>query len=292
MVRTGGVVDDAVVRLGGGRRIGYAVYGDPSGAPVVHFHGTPSSRVEVAFAAGRCAALGLRLVSIDRPGMGRSDRRAGRRLLEWPADVAAVADHLGLDRFAVHGWSGGGPHALACGVTLAERVSRVVITAGCGPIDLDGIDAATAPSDRFLTALCQRRPLAAGALLRSAALTARLAPRAAVRSLAAGLSRPDRAVLRRADPGEVVASFVEAVRPGPAGSVEDYALLGEPWGFALADVAVPVTLWHGEDDRVVPAEQSRILAEELPDATLRLQPGHGHFLLRELLEDVLGPLAG
>lgn len=283
-------VEDIVVGRDG-RRIGYAVYGDPSGAPVLHFHGTPSSRVEVTFAAERCAALGIRLVSIDRPGMGRSDRRPGRRLLEWPDDVATVAEDLGIERFAVHGWSGGGPHALACGVTLADRVTEIVITAGCGPMDLEAIDRATAATDRFLTALCQRRPAVARAMMRSAAVTARLAPRAAVRSLAVGLSRSDRAVLRRADAADVVASFVEALRPGPAGSVEDYALLGDPWGFDVGDVAVPVTLWHGDDDTVVPPEQSRVLADLLPDATLRIVPAQGHFLLRDRLDDILGPLA-
>src|SRR5205823_6605134 len=124
-----------VASLSGGRRLGYADWGDPDGRPLLFFHGTPASRLAVEWADGSAAEHGIRLLSLDRPGHGLSDPAPGRSLLDWARDIDAFADALGLERFAVAGWSGGGPYVLACAYALTDRLADAVVLSGCGPLD-------------------------------------------------------------------------------------------------------------------------------------------------------------
>ena len=136
-----------VLALADGRRLGYAEFGDPSGAPCLYFHFSPGSRLEPAavFSGVRQPWLrGVRLVSADRPGFGLSDRQPTRTLLDWPGDMAALADHLGIDRFAVLGASGGGAYALACARLLPSRLTAAVVVSGIGPLDRPGATTAMA----------------------------------------------------------------------------------------------------------------------------------------------------
>src|SRR5215211_6909814 len=125
---------DRVMRLTDGRRLGYAEYGDPTGRPVFFFHGFGTSRVICPRDDELARNLGARLIAVDRPGIGWSDALPGRRLLDWPTDVAQLANQLGLDRFAIVGWSGGGPYAAACGHALADRVRVVGLVSSPAPI--------------------------------------------------------------------------------------------------------------------------------------------------------------
>ena len=125
------------IRLHDGRILAYAEYGGPRGLPIVHCHGTPSSRVEgnLIFNAAVAAELGVRIIVPDRPGMGRSDFQPGRRIVDWPEDVLQLAEALGLDTFAVLGSSGGSPYAAACGALIPNRVRLVGLLGGVGPAD-------------------------------------------------------------------------------------------------------------------------------------------------------------
>jgi molybdopterin-guanine dinucleotide biosynthesis protein A len=118
------------VRVRDGRRLGYAEYGDPAGFPVMFFHGTPGSRLKGSICADAAAGAGARLICPERPGYGLSDPKRGRRLLDWPDDVVDLAAGLGVDRFAVVGTSGGGPHTVACAYKIPERLTAVAILAG------------------------------------------------------------------------------------------------------------------------------------------------------------------
>ncbi|MEJ2386166.1 MAG: alpha/beta hydrolase, partial [Chromatiaceae bacterium] len=120
-----------------GRRVACSEYGDPAGRPVVYCHGFPSSRHEALLLHDNAVAEGARVIAIDRPGYGDSDYQPGRAILDWPADVAAVADQLELERFSVIGVSGGGPYALACAARLPERLSACALVCALGPIYLD-----------------------------------------------------------------------------------------------------------------------------------------------------------
>src|SRR5438046_6812360 len=122
------------LRLRDGRRLGYCEHGVRAGKPILYFHGWPGSRIEAQLAAPAARRYNARLIAVDRPGFGMSDFKAHRTLLDWPADVAELADTLGLDRFAVAGVSGGGPYALACARRIPDRLTSVIVVCGLGPM--------------------------------------------------------------------------------------------------------------------------------------------------------------
>ena len=273
-----------------GRALAWCRVGDPEGTPVLHCHGGLSCRLEIAFADALCRQLGISWIVADRPGIGGSDACAGRSITDWPADVAALADHLAIDRFAVTGWSAGGPYALACGVMLADRVSTVATIAGMAPLrGSEDIEALGLATDRWLFSLAHRMPGLCGAMLSLVRLTPAALLRGSVRRmLGQGV---DFAVLPRETADDVTAALAESLRPGGAGTVFDYRRLGGQWGFALEDVAVPVMIWHGTADDLLPYEHATRLFTEIPTAILEPRKDMGHFLLQRCLGDILAGLA-
>jgi pimeloyl-ACP methyl ester carboxylesterase len=156
-----------VLTLPDGRNLGYAEFGDPNGAPCLYFHFTPGSRLEpVALFSGtrRTWLQGIRLIGVDRPGFGLSDPQPGRTLLDWPDDITALADHLGIERFAVLGASGGGGYALACAYALPQRLTAALVVSGLGPLDRPDAKAGMAWMNRLLYGLSGRAPLLLQAL--------------------------------------------------------------------------------------------------------------------------------
>ena len=134
------------ITLPDGRRLAYSETGAPDGSPVLYFHGHPGSRLDVAmFDRSILARSGLRMLSIDRPGIGQSDFQPGRAIRDWPADVRGFADALGIQRFAVLGVSGGGPFAAACAQALPERVTKALLVSSVGRFDLPGITKGMGP---------------------------------------------------------------------------------------------------------------------------------------------------
>ena len=279
---------DPVLTLPDGRRLGYLDVGPPGGRPVVWHHGGLSCRTEVAFAAGLCDTLGVRLVAPDRPGIGTSDRQPGRAIPNLADDVAALADHLGLARFAVVGWSAGGPYALACAARLGDRVTRVMTLAGMAPIDRPGDVARLGLlGDRLLFPLARRTPRLAGAVLGATRVaTATMIERTLVKGLE-DTGDPDAALLRDL-PGHVVSGpFFDALAQGGRGTAEDYRLLASPWGFDLGEVRVETQVWQGTGDGLLPPGHGERLAAAIPGATLRRIDGQGHFIPRRRMREVL-----
>lgn len=282
---TGGAVAvDRTLTLPGGRVLGYTEYGDPAGAPLFFFHGTPGARTAVppadaAGADGPAGRAGVRLIAPERPGYGLSAPAPGRTLRSWAADVRALADHLGLDRFAVAGASGGGPYALACAHDLADRVTvaGLLCTAGqvAHPAQLRRLSA----GNRLKFGVPRYAPWLVRADLAALAPVIRRRARA-LSGLAVQRSAPDRAAL--AAPGareRLEALLREAFRGGGAGCYSDLVLGSRPWGFDVGAVRVPVHLWHGEADAMAPAWMAREVAAALPDCTAHFLPGVGHLLL-------------
>ena len=267
------------IRLEGGRSLGYAEWGNASGFPLVHFHGSSSSRLEHPVQQGVLA--GVRLVTIDRPGHGLSDFQPERRLLDWPQDVAALADHLGIERFAVSGWSAGGPYAVACAYRIPERLTAVGLVSSFGPYDRPG---ATAGMDRFnkvALAMARRMPWAVtrrvtGVMGRAFAKD----PEGAAGRRFASAPAPDQQALsdRRAT-DMLLASMVESFRAGSDGSAWEARLFTLPWGFRLQDIAVPVALWHGDADINSPVGTGEYLSRTIPHASLTVFPDEGHFFI-------------
>ena len=261
-----------------GRTIGAAEFGDPDGVPVLWFHGTPGGRLQVPpDGPAAAAARGLRLVAIERPGTGWSSAHRYRCVREFAGDVAAVADALGLARFAVVGLSGGGPYALACAHDLADRVVVASVLCGIGPIV--GPDAVPG-APRLLA-------LAAPLLARVAAPAGRALPRAlrliapradlAIRAFAAIAPPADRPILL--DPAfaaVLVGDILHVMDGGLAAGFHDLHLFGRDWGFRLADVRVPVCFFQGDADGIVPEAHGRHQASRVQRGSLTILRGGGH----------------
>ena len=284
--------NEKVVRLPDGRRVGVASHGDPQGEPLLLFHGIPGSRLGHELADAPARERGVRVLCPDRPGLGLSDPKSDRDLSGYPDDVAALADALGLERFAVVGVSGGGPYALACGAKLSDRVTAVGVMAGVGPLDRPGAREGLSKSDLMLLDLSLRRPLLARLLLLAMGWVARVAPSLMLKSLADELGEHDRRYLEEQELGAVglVSTFVEALRQGAGGVVEEYRVCGQPWGFAFEEEHAPVHLWQGEDDRMVPVHHAESMALRLPRARLHVLPRTGHISLLCHFGDVLEAL--
>jgi pimeloyl-ACP methyl ester carboxylesterase len=273
-------VRQASIELPDGRRLAYAERGPEDGRPVVFHHGTPGSRVGQHPDPAVDQRLGARVVTFDRPGYGGSDRLAGRDVAAVVGDVGALAEHLGFERFAVMGVSGGGPHALACAALLPDRITRAVVMVTPAPYEPDfDFLAGMAQSnvDEFNAALAGPDSLAAH--LAPAIEALKTAPEELLDELAAELPASDRETLARPEMREMlVANWQEATRQGDAGWLDDDLAFTRPWGFELGALATEVRLWHGALDVLAPQAHGRRVADAVPNASFELVEGKGHFL--------------
>jgi pimeloyl-ACP methyl ester carboxylesterase len=282
-----------VIRLRDGRRLAYTELGDPYGVPIFHQHGMPGSRLEYVAEPEFYRFMGVRVITPDRPGYGLSDPHPHRPLLDWPSDVAELADSLGIRRFGITGLSGGGIYALACAAAIPHRLTDVVVTGCPGPMQREGALA----DMRFMTRagvwLGSRAPwlLNAGAIVLSGLV--RRYPRFFVEQANRDKPAADRRWLTMpAVSAGAVETLREAVRPGMWGYVQDVRVLAQPWGFAVEDIRVPVQLWHGDEDTVIPLHHGRYLASVIPGATLRVCPGEAHMVMWNHLAEILMAAAG
>jgi pimeloyl-ACP methyl ester carboxylesterase len=268
----------------GGRTLTVREGGDPDGVPVLVHGGTPSSSMMYPPHVRDAEERGIRLFSYDRPGYGGSTRHKGRTVADCAADVAAVCDQLGIERFCVWGISGGGPHALATAALLPDRVAAAAALAPVAPFDAEGLDfyegmgelnvesmhAVLAGEEAHLARLEQDREDLLGA-----------SPEQLTEVLATLLGPADREVLH----GEIAAFILESARAGIESSLDgwfdDDLVLVEPWGFDLATIRVPVLHWHGEQDKFVPFGHGVWLSKRIPGVDSRLSPEDGHLTLGE-----------
>ena len=268
----------ASVPLPDGRELAYEEYGDPAGFPVLSFHGGLSSRLDAAPAHDAARAARVRLVSPDRPGMGLSTYRPGRRLLDWPADVDALTRALGIGRFAVLGWSAGGAYAAVCAVKMGRRVTAAALLSSAVPFDLYGTTRGLTSEDRALLFLTRRVPWLASATLKFSIVNA--SNTRLLRAVMRSFPPADRSVLAEWGPPDLALAFVrEALRQGTAGCVQDYRIFGDPWGFSLEEIRVPVQIWEGADDRTGPPGYRAFLQRHIAHATVTVVPGEGHLSL-------------
>jgi pimeloyl-ACP methyl ester carboxylesterase len=283
---------ERTITLRDGRRLGYAEWGDPGGHPVLYFHGTPSSRLDPVLFADAPGAVGVRLLSLDRPGIGLSSFKRDRRVADWADDVAEFADALALNRFGVVGWSGGGPYVLACAARLADRLTGASVAAGMGAMDRPGAVKELSWMDRAIYRLSLRAPAGARLLYGAIIALSRRAPEQARQSLRADLPEQEQQVLDGlSDEAKSMGWFVEAGRAGTRGPVEDYRAHSD-WGFALGQVTMPVGLWHGDVDKLVPIPAAQDIAARAPGATLHQCPGAGHLVMVTRAEELLRSAAG
>jgi pimeloyl-ACP methyl ester carboxylesterase len=276
-----------------GGRLGFAEYGAADGKPVFFFPGFPGSRLSAALGDDAAKRAGVRVIAVDRPGSGLSDYQRGRRILDWPADVALLADDLGLTNFAVAGVSGGGPYAAVCAYKMPERVTSCGLISGVGEIKGHESTRGMNRINRLIFGIGRWAPFLAYPPLAFMRRMATKNPEAALKQAAGSMAEADRRVLERPEVRELFkADMAEAMRQGTRGAVQDTALYSRPWGFAIEEIRVPVHIWQGDADRNVPAEHARLMAERIPGATLHMFAGEGHLLVVDRMEEILQTLVG
>ena len=281
---------DHLLSLPSGRSIGYSVYGDPSGAVVLNCHGGLVSGHDVGPADQHAQELGLCIVSPDRPGAGRTDRLPHYGMIPWVrSDVVPLLEHLGVDRLGVMGWSEGGQYALAAAYELGPRVDRCAVIAGCLPLDDASVYPELNPIDRTLIALAQRAPLLLRGYFRATAWLARTSPRLLMRIAIRGLPKSE--VDAVTAQGAWLPTILGEGARQPRGGVDEYLAICAPWGFAPEDIGVPVYIFQGGADELVPASWGATLADRIPGAGLMAFPGEGHFIALTRSKEILDFLA-
>ncbi len=281
----GGGARLGTARVRDGRSLAYAEWGPVDGSPLLHFHGLPDGRFGWSGGAA-CAERGIRLISVDRPGIGGSDQQPGRSVIDWASDVTDLANELGLDRFAVTGWSAGGAYALACAHELQSQVSSVALVSGCGRLDLPGF--IEQMSSAAAWRLAARLPSAMTLVYSAMGLLARRRPRGLAMIASSGLASVDRAVVRRPEVSRRMAiAYVEATPSRGRGFTEDMQTLLRPWGFDPAEIEMPVHLIHGRRDKVAPPSHAEYWIATLRSPEPSWIEGAGHFLLEDHAGQIL-----
>lgn len=279
-----------IIQLKDGRKLGYAEYGDPKGRPLFFFHGWPTSRLHASFTDETAKKLKIRIISIDRPGIGLSDDKPNRALLDFPDDVVELADKLQIKKFAVMGISGGGPYATVCAFKIPQRITKVGIIVGLAPTYIPGLLEGTSTLAKFGWSNYGRFPITRtlGTLFHY--FNAKYSPSFGLHRFLFG-SKTDRKMysnptIRK----EAKEGLKEAFRTGYKGVEQDLKLYTTNWGFNLKDIKASVYLWYGEDDKNVSLAMGKYYASQIPNSKLTVYPNEGHMVTRTHIEEILKTL--
>lgn len=285
------------VKTDDGRVLEVLTGGDPDGLPWLYHGGSPTAAVPYATFEDTAARLGLCMVTYSRPGYGTSTpypwTGGAPRIVDDVADSVAILDHLGLGEFVTLGWSGGGPRALACGAELPDRCLAVATLAGVAPKDGEGLDwfAGMAPENRAEYAAAEQGAEAYGDYLTRDFLPILQAPRDELVAAMGGLLTPVDAAVFTDELGDYLArSLHHAGAQGVVGARDDGLAATGPWGFDLGTIRVPVAVWQGRQDAMVPFAHGEWLAARVPGAQARLFDDEGHLSLAVRIEEILTDL--
>jgi pimeloyl-ACP methyl ester carboxylesterase len=275
-----------------GRTLTVAEYGDPDGFPVFSLHGTPGSRLAGQAAGSAYAKVGARVVTYDRPGYGGSDRFRGRRVVDCVADVSAIADSLGIERFAVTGGSWGGPHSLAVAARLPGRVTRAASVAGVAPFGMPGFDwfaDMDAVNIEEIGWAREGEDVLAREIERMAAAWLERLANDPSNPGGVDFSEADLAVMASPEQHEMTRRMLtEAFRHGVSGYVDDTLSLIQPWGFDVTEIRVPTRVLYGLTDVLVPRQHGEWLARNVPNAEAVIDEHGGHFSDPNLVAERFG----
>jgi pimeloyl-ACP methyl ester carboxylesterase len=265
-----------------GRTLAFEEWGDRNGFPVFSLHGTPGSRFNRHYDEGLYVQAGARVITYDRPGYGNSDRQPGRHVVDCVGDVTAIADVLEIERFAVLGGSGGGPHALAAAARLSGRVIRATCAVGVAPYDTEGFDWFEGMDPKNVEEMkwaLEGEAVLVSNLEREAAEA--LARVAVDPSKVIGdefeLPETDRAELARPERHAVIRQAVsESIGKGVWGWVDDDVAFVRPWGFDVSEIRIPTRVIYGTTDVLVPRGHGEWLASNVPGAEVVIEDNQGH----------------
>ena len=270
---------ESTLRLKDGRDLGYGVYGNPHGIPIIDFHGIPGSRREASLFNEFIGRDDICFIGIDRPGYGCSSPKRNFQIIDFPQDVAALADHLGIERFIGLGYSGGGPFSLACGLLIPERIQVLGIVSGVGPAQVGS--AGMHESNRKKFDMAQKLPWLSRLLLKVAFSSLRSDPQ----KLAGQLSKiwlqmpePDQLALKDPRFSQGILEVTrDAIANGVTGWANEEVLMALPWQFNLQDIQkTPIFLWHGGKDRNVPVAMAKAAAAQIPGCRATFLDDEGH----------------
>ena len=276
--------------LADGRLLGFDEFGDPDGVPVLYFHGFGSSRVVRHPDDAIATQVGARMIAVDRPGIGLSQRRHNRRITDWPRDVEQLLDALGIDTCAILAWSGGGPYALACGWQSPDRFSVLGLISCPAPIR----DAAGDPDyiwrrHRIISRAADHAPWVVALAMWNWSRAQKSDPEKQLDDAIAGMVEADREILGDPDLRAVmIANADEMYRQGNGGIYDEALCLARPWGFPLEGVTVPVRLWHGVQDQAVPVDMGRYIELIVPGAIATFYPDEAHHFVYDRWREILG----
>ena len=274
-----------------GRNLGYAETGDASGRPVFFFHGSASSRLDRPSSEEILLHTNIRFISIDRPGHGLSDFQPHRRLLDWPRDVAQLADHLQIGAFYLIGHSAGGPHALACAHRLGKRILAGAVVSSVAPMNRPKPYVGMPILNQALARASRQVPWVTKLIRWLLRWMTMRDLEAVTRQVMGSIPDSDKEVLY--DPRNIefmVTSIREGFRSGHQGVALDDVLVNGDWGFELGEVVQRIDVWHGEADVNVPLHAGLYLADHLPNSRSYFIPNKGHFFLLNQWGDVLSAL--
>lgn len=268
-------------RLDGDRTIGYAQYGDPEGFPLIFHHGWPGSHHQGSLLHEPAARMGVRVIAVDRPGIGNTRLEGIDRVLDFALAVHDLADALGIDRFHVLGVSGGGPYTLACAAIAKDRMRGVGVCCGAPPLEL----LTGERNIHFMYRLMMRIHLQAPRLTNPAMELIRLTINAlpspiALLPLRMVIPKPDREALKVRQNRQILLQCMkEAFQRGTGPVIEDALRIQNPWGFALESIEGPVIFWHGGMDWNIPLETARLMIHRIPLTITHVYASDGHYSL-------------
>ena len=284
------------VQLPEGAVVAFQEYGVPNGVPVMFCHGWPSSCTMARLTDEPARDLGIRIISLDRPGISGSSLQPDRKLSDWPRVVERIVEHLGVREFRILAISGGAPYAYATAVAMPQRVQAIAIVGGVPPmaelVDGEGL----LPLYRWMLALYRTRPRLLRRLFHLVRPVLSLRPPVRFRPLLLKmlmLRQCDAESLRDAAAFEAIfESQRRAWRSSAEGVMADAQIYAQPWGFAIEDVRVPVRLWHGKEDRAFSVHLAEQVAKRVPNCKAHFVDDAGHYSLpirhmREILKDLI-----
>lgn len=277
------------VRLGDGRLLAFQEYGDPNGSPVFFFHGWLGSRLDFAPNDQIASRLGLRVISIDRPGCGESDFKKGRKLLDWPDDVAELADNLGIERFGIIGHSFGGAYVAACAYQLPERVNTATIVAGISPLTFKGSTRGMPAMVRFALWIGGTVPIVVRPYV--ALMSKMVRKPALIKKGMTSLLPPNEAALfdePRFD--GFLENLGEMTKHGSRGAYADAKAFLGTWNFECTDIQTPLFLFYGNADKNVPPQMGQYYRNAVPNSKLILYEDEGHFIMYTRAEEIFKSL--
>ena len=283
------------IAVGDDRQIGFAEFGDPQGRAVFWLHGTPGARRQIPMEARVYAEQRqIRLIGVDRPGIGSSSPYQYDTVFAFAEDLRTIADTLGIDRFEVIGLSGGGPYTLACAAAMPDRVVAAGVLGGVAPVR--GADAIGGGVSTLITAAAPVVEVAGAPLRLVASQLIRLIRPVAEPALYAYARISPEADRRLLVRPEFKAMFLDDLLNGSrkqlAAPFADVVVFARDWGFRLDEVKVPIRWWHGDRDHIVPFEHGQHVVSRLPDAQLTHLPGESHLAGLGRAEEILDAMLG